>query len=258
MTRTFCSWWWVWCITCVLGMLNSGAAQTAPNYRFKGQGAPATLTFSPAVLNDGERAFIAGLPEIRVAVQYAGAPPYYTVSANGEVAGYQAELLLHLAAALGLRVRPVVFDDWPSLLRSVSNGQADMVLSLALTAERLRSMAFSLGTVQVPSALLGLRGNTVPVTEARIALERDYASNDLVRRRYPRATVVPTDTTAQALLAVAQGRADYYVGQLLEAMDTLQKQPQAGIEVRELVQIGAGQYHFGVRKDWALLATILS
>ncbi len=258
MTRKFCSWWWMWCFTCVLGMLTSGAAQAAPDYRFKGQGAPAALTFGPAVLNDGERAFIAGLPEIRVAVQYAGAPPYYTVSADGEVAGYQAELLLHLATALGLRVRPVMFDDWPSLLRSVSNGQADMVLTLALTAERLRSIAFSLGTVQVPSALLGLRGNTVPVAEARIALERDYASNDLVRRRYPRATVVPTDTTAQALLAVAQGRADYYVGQLLEAMDTLQKQPQAGIEVRELVQIGAGQYHFGVRKDWALLATILS
>jgi two-component system, NarL family, sensor histidine kinase EvgS len=80
----------------------------------------------------------------------------------------------------------------------------------------------------------------------------------LVRRQYPRATVLPVGSTVEALRAVGTGRADYYVGSLLEAIDTLSRNPVAGIEVREILQTGSGQYHFGVRKDWAALAAILN
>ena len=230
----------------------------AVEYQFKGLIEKPPLSLGHAVLSESERKFLAQLPEIRVAMQKVGAPPYENVAANGDISGFQADMLTHLSSAFGLKIKPLVFADWPSVLRAVREGEADMVLTLGVTADRLKFLEFTLGTVPVPVGLLGLKGNAVALDTARIALEREYQSNDLVHRQYPLATVLPVGTTIEALRAVAAGRADYYVGSLLEAIDTLSRHPMQGIEVREILQTGAGQYHFGIRKDWATLAGILN
>ena len=108
----------------------------AAPYHFKVPSRTAVAMLGPALLSDTERQFISGLPEIRVALQQVGAPPYETVAANGEIGGYQAELLGYLAGALGLRIKPVVYPDWPSVLDAVRSGNADMVLTLSATPER--------------------------------------------------------------------------------------------------------------------------
>lgn len=230
----------------------------AAPYHFKVPSRTAVAMLGPALLSDTERQFISGLPEIRVALQQVGAPPYETVAANGEIGGYQAELLGYLAGALGLRIKPVVYPDWPSVLDAVRSGNADMVLTLSATPERLRFLEFTLGTVPVPAGLLGLHNTFTPINAARIALEREYYSNDLVHRQYPNATIVPTGSTLEALRAVADGQADYYVGSLLEALDTLTRNPLPEIEVLDILQTGAGLYHFGIRKDWAPLAASMN
>ncbi|MFM8899740.1 MAG: transporter substrate-binding domain-containing protein [Burkholderiales bacterium] len=237
---------------------SSGGAQ----YHFKTQsGGPPPVALAEGFLSRQEREFLEQLPEIRVALQVVGAPPYETVSASGEIAGFQADLLSHLAKTLGLRLRPVVLPDWPSVLQAVKDGQADMVLTLSVSPERMKFLEFTLGTVPVPAAVFARQhGNAkLPdITQARIALEREYYSNDLVRRLYPQARIVPTLTTLEALRAVSEGQADYYVGSLLEALDLLSRQPVAGIEVQEVLHTGNSLYHFGIRKDWAPLAAILN
>jgi two-component system, NarL family, sensor histidine kinase EvgS len=230
----------------------------AADHRFKSYGAQPALSLGPAVLSEAERSFLAGLPEVRVALMQGGTPPYETIAPDGEISGYQAEVLASLAAALGLRIKPVVLPDWPSVLRAVREGQADLVLTLSVTPERLQYLEFTLGTVPVPTAVFGRQGNSAELGTARIAIEREYYANFLVKRLYPRATVVPTGTTIDALRAVAEGRAEYYIGSLLEAIDALSRQPVPGIEAREILQSDRRAYHFGIRKDWAALAPILN
>jgi two-component system, NarL family, sensor histidine kinase EvgS len=249
---------WVFVLTaacCAFG------ATAAPDYRFKAQAGPASVALSDSFLNRQEREFLAQLPEIRVALQVVGAPPYETVSPSGEVAGFQADVLVHLAKTFGVRIRPVVLPDWPSVLQAVKEGQADMVLTLSVSPERMKFLVFTLGTVPVPAAVFARQpasANLPTIDQARIALEREYYSNDLVRRLYPRAKVLPTLTTLEAMQAVSDGRADYYVGSLLEALDLLSRQPVPGIAVQEILQTGGSVYHFGIRKDWAPLAAILN
>jgi two-component system, NarL family, sensor histidine kinase EvgS len=233
-------------------------AHAATDYRFKAYQSNPVVSLGPSVLSDAERLFIAGLPEMRVALVEGGTPPYETVSADGEVAGYQAEVLGYLATTLGLRIKPVILPNWPAVLRAVREGQADMVLTLSVTPERLRYLEFTLGTVPVPTALFARPGNTADPGRSRIAIEREYYTNFLVARLYPQATVVPTDSTAEALRAVSQGQADFYVGSLLEAIESLSRQPVPGIEAREILQTERRAYHFGIRKDWAALAPILN
>jgi two-component system, NarL family, sensor histidine kinase EvgS len=251
-----------WCLATIWFLLCAFASSAdAVEYRFKGSINRPPVSLAPGVLSEAEQKFLASLPEIRVAMQKVGAPPYENVAANGDISGFQADVLTHLAVTFGMKLKPVVFADWPSVLRAVREGEADMVLTLGVTADRLKFLEFTLGTVPVPVGLLGLKGlkgEAVALDYARIALEREYQSNDLVRRQYPRATVLPVGNTVDALQAVADGRADYYVGSLLEAIDILSRNPVPGIEVRDILQTGSGQYHFGVRKDWAVLAGILN
>jgi two-component system, NarL family, sensor histidine kinase EvgS len=250
-----------WIVGSCCALLPGTAASAAePEYRWKSAAQSATVSVGADLLSADDRAYLAALPEIRVALEKNTAAPYENVAANGEVSGYQVDMLLSLARIFSIRVRPVVYDEWPQVLDAVRRKEADMVLTSTVTPDRLNYIAYTLGTVPVPSAVFGRAdvANPAAVTQARFAIEREYAANDTVRRRFPQATIMPTANSAEALRAVLAGSADYYVGSILETTETLAREKLQGIELRFALPIGSGFYHLGVRKDWSRLATILN
>lgn len=215
------------------------------------------------VLSADERAFIAQLPEIRVAVPSPSPRPYETVSDDGEVSGIHPDMLAYLANALGLRLRPVGLPSWTATLEAAQRREVDLLMTLGVTPERSAYLAFTLGATPLPGALYGRRvtagGPARPgQADARYAVERGYLAGDFIRRQYPLATLHVTETPADALAAVAHGKADYYIGSLLETEDLLRRKPLPALEMLQLVHYGTGYYHFGVRKDWQPLVTILN
>jgi two-component system, NarL family, sensor histidine kinase EvgS len=246
--------------SCCALLLATAALAAEPAYRWKSAAQTANVSVGADLLSADDRAYLAALPEIRVALDKNTAAPYEDVAANGEVSGYQVDMLLSLARIFNLKVRPVVYDEWPLVLDAVRQREADMVLTSTVTPDRLNYIAYTLGTVPVPSAVFGRAdvANPVAVTQARFAVEREYAANDTVRRRFPEASIVPVATSPEALRAVLEGRADYYIGSILETTDTLAREKLQGIELRFALPIGSGFYHLGVRKDWSRLATILN
>ncbi len=244
-----------------MALLWSGAtlAQPAePNYRFKGWQDKPALSLGAAVLTAEDRRFLAGLPELRVGLQKVGAPPYEELGANGEISGFQAELLARLAGALGLRIKPVVYADWTAVLRAARMGEIDIVLTAAVTNDWLPYLDFTLGTVPVPVAVFSRTGQRRAVNGASIVLERDYFTHEIVSRQYPQSTVLPAGSTTEALRMVSEGRADFYLGSLLETLDFVNTGRIRDIEVREILQVGGGHYHLGVRKALAPLVPILN
>ncbi len=252
-------WVWLLLVTLAPAQAQPSTYQWRDSRQAAGQSAGA-LGVSRDFLSEAERAYLRNLPEIRVAVTGDSQTVYENVAANGDISGYQVDMLLSLAQIFQLKLRPVVYPDWPSTLAALREKRADLVLGLIVTPERLNYIAFTLGTVPVPMAVFG-RSNShrqVPLEQGVYALERDYAVNDVVRRRYPEAKVKSVDSTLQALRDVAEGRADYYMGSVLVATDVLAKQGIKDLEVRLPISVGSGFYHFGLRKDWAPLATILN
>ena len=220
-------------------------------------GAPAVV-LSPQVLSAEERAFLAALPEVRVAIPTPPNRPYEQVAADGLVTGVFPDLLQALAQTFGLRLKAVPMPSWSASLEAAKKREVDIIMTIGVTAERMDYLAFTLGATPVPGALFARSGVQVDLARARIALERDYVTQFWVARQYPDARIVTVDSTIAALQAVASGQADAYVGGLLEAVDALSRQPVPGVEVSRLVSYGTGFYHFGVRKDWAPLAAILN
>ncbi len=251
---------------CVVGGVETqrpvGEAATPGEYRFRASELPSTLKLGDQVLTIDERAFLAALPEVRVGIARREPRPYEIVGDDGEITGIQADLLAGLAQAFGLRLKPVVLPDLSAALTAVRERRVDLLMTLGVTAERLDYLEFTLGTAPQPGALFARTSDPgkppTPLATSRFALEREISADDFVRRQYPDAAIVSVDTTDDALQAVAVGRADYYLGSLLVAVDALGRKPVPGIEVRQLMHYGTGHYHFGIRKDWAPLAGILN
>lgn len=236
----------------------AAAQPVEPLYRFKGALQRPALTAGTGLVSESERRYLDGLPELKVGLQRVGAPPYEVVGADGEISGFQAETLVRLANLLGLRLRPVVLPDWPSVLQAAQAGQVDLIATVAITPERTGFLDFTLGTVPLPTALFARIGQARAVDGATVAVERGYASVELVGRLYPRARLLQLENTTAALQAVAEGRADFYVGSLLEALDFVAAARLSEIEVRDLLPTRGGHYHFGVRKAYAPLVPILN
>lgn len=248
-------------LLCVLWALVvlAGPAQAQPRFR---ESVPATpLALGSEVLTEQERAFIDGLPEVRVVIPLPAARPYEVVSQDGEVSGIHPELLGYLARAFGLRVRPVLVQGWTQALDALRRREADLILSIGYTPERARYLEFTLGLTPLPGALF-TRGNRsageADLAAGRFVLERNFLAGEYIRRQYPKASVLTVETTGEALRAVAEGRADFYLGSLLAAMDWAGREQVPGIEVNRLLNYGGGHYHFAVRKDWAPLAGVLN
>lgn len=233
-------------------------AVAAPQYRFSSEAREADWRDSLVVLSPEERAFIARLPEIRVAVPLPAAQPYEYIGADGLITGIHPEMLMALSRIFGLRVRPVVLPDWPSMLKAAQAREVDLIMSIGVTPARLDYLAFTLGTSPLPGGVFTRRGGPVDLARARYAVERDFVAQDWLHRQYPDAPLLVVDSTAAALEAVALGRADAYMGSLLAASDLLARRPQPGVELHRIVSYGSGHYHFAVRKDWEPLVGILN
>jgi two-component system, NarL family, sensor histidine kinase EvgS len=238
----------------------ASASAQGQEARFRASASVGQLDVSRDWLTTEERNFLAGLSELRVAVpRSGGSPPYEEISANNEVGGIQADILVSLARTIGFKVKPVLFDTWPETLQAARRGDVDMVLTLAVTTDRREYLAFTLGTVPVPNGMFGRSAQVGPPPEgARFALEQDFASNDTVRRRFPAARIITHQDTLSALKAVAAGEADYYLGSLLEVVHYMGRNPVPGVELREMIRSGSGHYHIGVRKALAPLVPMLN
>jgi two-component system sensor histidine kinase EvgS len=131
-------------------------------------------------------------------------------------------------------------------------------MTLGVTPERLEYLSFTLGCTPLPGALFSKAGTQIELAEARFAVEHEFMAKSWLQRQFPKARILTVETTGDALRAVRDGQADYYLGSLLEATNWLGREPVADVQVNRMLNYGTGYYHFAVRKELAPLAAILN
>ena len=241
----------------------ASSSAAAPSYRFRQPPRAGLILPSADLLTERERAFLATLPVVRVGLNLPDNRPYEVIAVDGEISGIQIEILTHLAQALGVRLQPVVLASFSDALAALRTQQVDMMASVGFEASREAYLTYTLGTAPNPGAIIGRELdnrflNEPSLNGRRVAIERAYVTQYYARRLYPDVLVNDQPDTATALRAVALGEDDYYFGSLLMAMDRLQRDAITGLAVKKTLVYGTGQMHFGVRKDWPLLASALS
>ncbi len=158
-----------------------------------------------------------GFPaRLTVGVLASGWPPFEMFQ-DGNYAGLSVD---YLRAIVGtdVEITTQTFPDMKQLLAAVCANRVDVVTSIARTPEREHCLSFSAPYFRGSTSAVTLTGKAASlsgqtqVQDARIAVERGFALDAMLRERFPHARFDAFDDTRAALRAISQGQDDVYFG----------------------------------------------
>jgi len=211
-------------------------------------------------LSSEQRAWLAEHPHIRLASDHAW-PPFEFIDDQGNYKGIAADYMRLLEQRLGITFVPSPRKRWSEITEMVKNRELD-VYSLAMeTAQRSAYANFTRPYVSNPMVIVtdhsvsyvdGIEG----LSGKPIAIERGYASYDLLSANHPQLLLKAYPDSLSAMLAVSRGEAFAYVGNIATLSHVVRDQGLTNIKIS-----GQLPYRFelamGVRDDWPELVPIL-
>jgi two-component system, NarL family, sensor histidine kinase EvgS len=216
----------------------------------------------PDWLTPTEQAWLAQHPVVRIGVD-PGYAPYAFLDKAGQFQGVAADTLAELAPMLGLQFELVRLPSWAAILKAAQERRIDLITTAAYLPEREAYLAFSRLYIHTPLVVMTrqeTRNFNSPddIADLRVALVDGYSSSRRVEGRYPDLHKVLVKDPADGLLAVAEGRADAYVGVLGVNLQAAREHGLSNLKVNVGFDSRENGQRLAVRKDWAPLAAILS
>ena len=188
-------------------------------------------------------------------------PPYEFLDQDGQPAGYNVDLTRAIAEVMGLRVE-FRLGGWSEARRALAEGRVDALQGMSSSEERARTLDLSpphtlvnhaifarLGTPAVAS-LEALRGHQVAVHRAGIM-------DETLTGMGQGATLLRTDTPADALRLLASGQGEYAVVAALPGTYLIRQAKLTNV-VQVASNVASHRYGYAVRKGDALLLSRLS
>jgi two-component system sensor histidine kinase EvgS len=135
---------------------------------------------------------------------------------HGELTGLSVDYLRALAGP-DVEFDVKTFADMPQLLAAACANQVDVLMSIARTPEREHCVAFTAPYFDASTSVV-TRANDVDAAErvqggdVRVAVERGYLLDSVLRERFPHARIDAFENTASALRSVERGEDDVYFG----------------------------------------------
>lgn len=225
-------------------------------------GSAATASPAPAPsLSPSQADWIERNPTIFLGLYDSGWPPFEFMH-NGRADGLGYDYLMLLTRQLGVEVKVRVYRDWADVLDAACRGEIDVVMNITLTPDRTRCMVYTGSYADAPLALVGRLGDTRISTDPDLAglsvvTEQEFLTRDQVRARFPAARQLTAANTRAALLMVAQGRADVYIGNAHVANTLIRQEALDGIALLRPSDLPPERLHFGVPNAHQPLAEAL-
>ncbi|MBI2425594.1 MAG: transporter substrate-binding domain-containing protein [Candidatus Hydrogenedentes bacterium] len=214
-----------------------------------------TLPLSP-----DERNWIADHPIARVAAT-PDWPPFEFIDGDGAYRGISADLLRTIADRAGLQIEPVP-GKWVDLYRMLQNKELDLSPAMQRSPEREQHFLFTGPVLNFPHAIYTHRdrkdlARLEDLAGKQVAVEQDYYEHEFLGEHHPEIRLVPVENSLQALLKVANGEADAYVGNVAVSSYLIDKNVLSDIRMGSYVEMGPLELSMGVRSDYPVLVSIL-
>jgi two-component system, NarL family, sensor histidine kinase EvgS len=250
-----------------LGMGGVTAAEPAPLAvaRVASAAASAPQVAAPLLrlpMSEAEQAWVANHPVVRVGLP-SEFPPYYFAADLGRYDGFAIALTNRLAERLGLRLKYTLYPSQAATLDAVKRGEVDMLPFTSESPERLQYLAFARPLFSAQMVYVANRSLTDlrlddKFSNYRVVVERGTGGEDVMRQRFPQASLKVFDNADAAILAVASGDADVFVGFRQVAVYYMEKHLTANLAVRGSLGSPSTALGPAVRKDLPELASMLN
>ncbi|MCZ4305109.1 EAL domain-containing protein [Zoogloeaceae bacterium G21618-S1] len=224
-------------------------------------GAHAGRVSAPLVLSDADSAWLAEHPVIRVGIDPIFAP-YSFVDGHGRFKGVAADFTQRIADMLGVRFEPVIGLKWPAVMKALEHGEIDVIATISFLPERTRFALFSERYLPTPVVVFTRHGTAQlgsvdQLAEMKVSLVEAYAASQKVVERFPSLRPIYVDTPLRGMRALALGEVDAYVGVLGAGVELAREQGLTNIKVNAAFAMDSHGQHFGVRKDWPELLSLI-
>ncbi|GAA5316838.1 MAG: hypothetical protein AseanaTS_20420 [Candidatus Pelagadaptatus aseana] len=211
-------------------------------------------------LTDKEQAWLEQHHQVRVHIlDYT---PFSFIS-DGEPKGLAFEYTQKILSDLGLELIPVPMTWVEARERIKSADGIDLVPMLYHTKDRESFVNFSSDYLTFPIVIFN-RKNTPALTSLKdlngktVALEKSFIAEERLRKEYPEIILDTRVSTASAMEAVALGKADAYVGNLVSGVYYIEQEGWTNLQIAAPTGFKDASWAFATRKDWPELASILS
>jgi len=212
-------------------------------------------------LTPAEKNWIREHPKIRIGIDPEFAP-FEFYDTNGQYSGYSSDYIRILNERLGLDMEVVKGASWKEVARMAKAGDIDILPAVGYTNERSQFLFYTTPYVgfyrmifcrlEAPfiSGLNDLKGLKVAVQTNSSHAGWICDNTDLAPDYY--------DTLEDMILAVSEGRADVFIGNLATATYWIRRLNITNVRVAAPVSLERQLLHMAVRKDWPQLANILN
>ncbi len=147
-------------------------------------------------------------------VEVGGGPdwaPFDFVDSNGAYSGIANDYLNLIAIKTGLKFN-VTVDIWSNNLKKIKQGKIDLLAAVYHTKQRESFLEFTDPYLEVLDYFFirdDLKVKTIKdLNGKRVAVPKNYAHEDLLKKHFPEIIVISVDTFSEAIDAVLQDRAD--------------------------------------------------
>ena len=188
-------------------------------------------------------------------------PPYEFIDKNGQPAGYNVELTRAIAEVMGMRVE-IRLGGWAEMRRALQSGTIDALQGMSWSQERVGEVDFSIPHAVVNHAIFA-RGNSPAVSSLddldgrTVAVHRLGIMHDYLVSTGSQARLVLTDTPADAMRMVAEGKTDFAVVAIVPGM-YLVRELKLGNVLPVVRNVATHRYCYAVDKGDAELLSRLN
>jgi PAS domain S-box-containing protein len=213
------------------------------------------------LLTQEERSWIAEHPVINVRVS-TSYPPFEFFD-DGRYQGLAYDYLMLIGERTGLNFQETPEMPWKDALQSLQDRDGvDLILLITHTRERESSMNFTRDYITFPEVIF-TRRNGVFVSGPEdlqgrlVSTENGYIEAESLKQDIPQVRLMETETTAEALEAVALGKADAYIGNLAVGSYLIDELGLTDLKIAAPTAYVDDSYAMAGRKDWPQLVSII-
>ncbi|MDR3414729.1 MAG: response regulator [Nevskia sp.] len=217
---------------------------------------------SPAlVLNGEERQFLAQHPVVRWTADPALAPVIFE-DVNGVPGGLAKDYINEIQARLGIQFEYRHAANWSEAVAMMKSGEADAILPVQPNPEWEKAWTFSRSMLPAyHSTVMGREDaphfeRLEELDGRRWALVMDLDESNHILLELPHLQPLWVNNDGEAVQAVAEGRADYAVGNAAVLSHAARTHSLANLEM--LGSVGLARHSdIAVRKDWPELVQLI-
>lgn len=213
------------------------------------------------ILSDSEKHWLSEHKTIRLGIDPRFEPIEF-IDEHGEYAGIAADYVKMLTERLGISVQVVSDINRGQALELAKKGKIDIFAAITPNRDRERYLSFTRPYFKYPLVIYTQKDFQIiagleSLPKNKITAVKDYFIYDVAKQYYPELDLITVDTTRDGLLAVSEGRADAFIGDIATVTFAIRKHNITDLKIAAPTGFKNPGHSFAVRKDWPELVSMI-